>query len=128
MERAVILAATRTPIGAFQGALASLASAQNSEQFAQETTPVQITDARGKVTAVEHDEGPGKVNYEKIPTLGPAFDKNGTITAANASTLTDLCVFDVKPGAGLVLTERHPGVSLDDVRAKTGCAFTAALN
>ncbi len=37
--------------------------------------------------------------------------------------ITDLCVFDVKPGGGLVLKELNPGVSVDDVRAKTGCAF-----
>ena len=35
------------------------------------------------------DEGPGKANFEKVPTLKPAFDKNGTITAANASTIND---------------------------------------
>ena len=41
--------------------------------------------------------------------------------------ITDLAVFTVKPnGGGLVLTELHPGVSLDDVRAKTGCPFEAA--
>jgi 3-oxoacid CoA-transferase len=39
--------------------------------------------------------------------------------------VTDLCVFEVTPG-GLVLKELHPGVSLDDVRAKTGCEFIAA--
>ncbi len=41
--------------------------------------------------------------------------------------ITDLAVFDVKPGGGLVLTELHPGVTLDDVRAKTGCSFEVAL-
>jgi 3-oxoacid CoA-transferase len=40
--------------------------------------------------------------------------------------ITDLCVFEVKPGGGLVLTELHPGVSLDDVRAKTGAPFEVA--
>ncbi len=40
--------------------------------------------------------------------------------------ITDLCVFTVKPGGGLVLTELQPGVALDEVRAKTGCAFTTA--
>ncbi|WP_242512421.1 CoA transferase subunit B [Pseudolysobacter antarcticus] len=37
--------------------------------------------------------------------------------------ITDLCVFEVKPGGGLVLKELHPGVSVDDVRSKTGCDF-----
>jgi 3-oxoacid CoA-transferase len=41
--------------------------------------------------------------------------------------ITDLAVFDVKPAGGLVLTELHPGVSLDEVRAKTGCPFEVAL-
>lgn len=37
--------------------------------------------------------------------------------------ITDLCVFEVKDGGGLRLTELHEGVSLEDVKAKTGCAF-----
>ena len=41
--------------------------------------------------------------------------------------ITDLCVFAVKPEGGLVLTELHPGVTLDEVRAKTGAPFTVAL-
>jgi 3-oxoacid CoA-transferase len=42
--------------------------------------------------------------------------------------VTDLCVFEMKPdGAGLVLRELHEGVTLDDVRAKTGCPFEVAL-
>jgi 3-oxoacid CoA-transferase len=41
--------------------------------------------------------------------------------------ITDLCVFDVEPWAGLVLKELHPGVTLDEVRAKTGCEFRVGL-
>ena len=41
--------------------------------------------------------------------------------------ITDLGVFDVKPGGGLVLTELHPGVTLDDIRAKTAAPFEVAL-
>ncbi len=42
--------------------------------------------------------------------------------------ITDLCVFEVLPqGEGLVLRELHPGVTLEDVRAKTGCEFQVAL-
>jgi 3-oxoacid CoA-transferase len=41
--------------------------------------------------------------------------------------VTDLCVFEVEPWVGLALTELHPGVSLDEVRAKTGCDFQVAL-
>jgi acetyl-CoA C-acetyltransferase len=64
-------------------------AAQTDGRFAEEITPVEITDARGAVTRIERDEGPGKVNYERIPTLKPAFDKAGTITAANASSIND---------------------------------------
>ena len=42
--------------------------------------------------------------------------------------ITDLCVFDVVPGKGLTLKELHPGVTLDEVQAKTGCEFRVALN
>src|SRR5436305_8685246 len=41
--------------------------------------------------------------------------------------ITDLCVFEVKEGGGLVLIELHPGVTVDDVRAKTGAPFDVAL-
>lgn len=64
-------------------------AAQQDGRLAQEITPVEVTDARGNAATVERDEGPAKVRYEKIPTLRPAFDKAGTITAANASTIND---------------------------------------
>ena len=41
--------------------------------------------------------------------------------------ITDLCVFEVKPWVGLVLRELHPGVTLEDVKAKTACDFRVAL-
>jgi len=41
--------------------------------------------------------------------------------------ITDLCVFEVDPGKGLVLTELHPGVTLEDVKAKTAAGFRVAL-
>ena len=41
--------------------------------------------------------------------------------------ITDLCVFEVEPGKGLVLKELHPGVTLEDVKAKTAAAFRVAL-
>jgi acetyl-CoA C-acetyltransferase len=72
-------------------------AAQNDGRFAQEITPVEITDPKGSVTRVDRDEGPARVNYEKIPTLKPAFDPAGTVTAANASTIND-------GAAALVLT------------------------
>ena len=56
--------------------------------FKQEITPVVVKGRKGDVT-VEEDEGPFKANFEKIPQLRPAFAKDGTITAANASTIND---------------------------------------
>jgi 3-oxoacid CoA-transferase len=41
--------------------------------------------------------------------------------------ITDLGVFDVKPGGGLVLRELNTGVTLDEIRAKTGCSFEVDL-
>jgi acetyl-CoA C-acetyltransferase len=64
-------------------------AAQADGRLAQEITAVEIADAKGAVAKVDRDEGPAKVKYEKIPTLRPAFEKGGTITAANASTIND---------------------------------------
>jgi acetyl-CoA C-acetyltransferase len=64
-------------------------AAQKDGKFAAEITPFEMTDAKGNVTKVEHDEGPAKVKYDKIPTLKPAFQKDGTITPANASSIND---------------------------------------
>lgn len=64
-------------------------AAQKAGGFAGEITPVESTDSKGNVTKIEHDEGPSKVKYEKIPSLKPSFQKDGTITPANASTLND---------------------------------------
>ena len=64
-------------------------AAQYDGRFAQEITAVDVTDAKGKIGRVDRDEGPARVNYEKIPTLKPAFDRAGTLTAANASTIND---------------------------------------
>jgi acetyl-CoA C-acetyltransferase len=64
-------------------------AAQQDGRFAQEITPVEITDAKGNVTQVELDEGPAKVKYDKIPTLKPSFQKDGTVTPANASSIND---------------------------------------
>jgi acetyl-CoA C-acetyltransferase len=56
--------------------------------FSHEITPVVIEGKKGSVT-IEKDEEPFNTNFEKIPGLKPAFDKNGTITAANASKIND---------------------------------------
>ncbi len=61
---------------------------QKDGLFKDEITPVMIKTRKGE-TAVEVDEEPARVNFEKMPNLRPAFDKDGTITAANASTIND---------------------------------------
>lgn len=62
--------------------------AQQSGAFAKEIAPVEIP-AKDKSTTVSVDEEPSKVKFDKIPGLRPAFDKEGTITAANASKIND---------------------------------------
>jgi acetyl-CoA C-acetyltransferase len=64
-------------------------AAQKAGAFAGEIASVSIEDGKGGAVSVDTDEGPARVNYERIPTLKPAFDPAGTITAANASTLND---------------------------------------
>jgi len=63
--------------------------AQAEGKFGNEISPVQIKDKTGNITLVSEDEEPQKVKFEKIPSLKPTFKKDGTITAANASTLND---------------------------------------
>ena len=63
--------------------------AQADQKFKNEIAAITLTGAKGETTVVEQDEGPAKVKFDKIPSLKPAFDKAGTVTAANASTLND---------------------------------------
>lgn len=58
-------------------------------RFKDEIATVEIEGKKGDKVLVDTDEGPAKVNYEKIPGLKPVFAKDGTVTAANASTLND---------------------------------------
>lgn len=64
-------------------------AAQSEKKFESEIAPITLAGAKGESVVVAQDEGPSKVKFEKIPTLKPVFDKNGTVTAANASTLND---------------------------------------
>jgi acetyl-CoA C-acetyltransferase len=64
-------------------------AAQQDGRLAQEITAVEFTDPRGGATRVDRDEGPARVRYENIPNLRPAFETDGTITAANASSIND---------------------------------------
>ena len=56
--------------------------------FKAEITPVTVKDRKGE-RVVDTDEGPGKINIDKIPTLKPAFKKDGTVTAAASSSIND---------------------------------------
>jgi len=85
-------------------ALASLQRALNAARtgaFAPEIAPVTVA-GRGGETVVDTDEQPGNAHPEKIPTLKPAFRKDGTVTAANASSISD-------GAAALVLTDDAAG-------------------
>lgn len=62
--------------------------AQEKGWFSNEIVPVVIEDRKGSVT-VDTDEEPARVKFDKIPTLRPVFQKDGTVTAANASTIND---------------------------------------
>ena len=73
-------------------------AAINSGAFAGEIVAVEVQ-ARGGTMMVDTDEQPGKARPDKIPTLKPAFSKDGTVTAANASSISD-------GAAALVLTRQ----------------------
>ena len=63
-------------------------AATESGAFAAEIAPVTVKDRSGE-RVVSVDEGPGKVKLDKIPTLKPAFKKDGTVTAASSSSIND---------------------------------------
>lgn len=72
-------------------AITSVTRAQAATQsgaFAPEITPVTLKGRNGD-TVVSTDEAPGRVKLDKIPTLKPAFKKDGTITAASSSSISD---------------------------------------
>ena len=80
---------TREDMDAY--AIESLKRAQaaiQSGELASEIVPVTVTSRKGEVV-VKDDEQPLTANLDKIPTLKPAFKKDGTITAANASSISD---------------------------------------
>jgi len=64
-------------------------AAQSAGKFRDEITPVELKDKKGDITLFEDDEEPRAVKFDKIPSLKPVFKKDGTVTAANASTLND---------------------------------------
>ena len=62
--------------------------ASNNGSFDWEITPVTVAGRKGDIV-IDKDEGPFAVNVDKIPTLKPAFKKDGTVTAANSSSISD---------------------------------------
>jgi acetyl-CoA C-acetyltransferase len=72
-------------------------AAQKEGRFKAEIAGVEVKGAKGDTTTVLEDEDVTKTNFDKIPQLKPAFQKDGTITAANASKISD-------GAAALVLT------------------------
>lgn len=65
------------------------AAAWAAGKFNDEVVPVEIVDRKGNKTLFNEDEEYKNVNFDKIPGLRPAFTKEGTVTAANASTIND---------------------------------------
>ena len=65
------------------------AEAWKAGKFRDEVIPVEIKDRKGNVSVFAEDEEYKNVNFEKIPGLKPVFTKEGTVTAANASTIND---------------------------------------
>jgi acetyl-CoA C-acetyltransferase len=74
-------------------------------QFIDEVIPVELPQRKGSPVLFARDEEPFNVKFEKIPELKPAFQKDGTVTAANASTLND-------GAAALVLMSREKAEKL----------------
>src|SRR3546814_17993550 len=100
-ETAAEYQVTRADQDAF--AIASLERAQQAQKsgaFDREIAPVEVATRKG-ITTIALDEQPAKVDAAKIPTLRPAFAKDGTLTAANPSSLSD--------GAAALVMTRHSG-------------------
>ena len=64
-------------------------AATKEGRFDAEIVPVELTGRKGEVSVVNEDEEPSRVKFDKMPHLRPVFEKGGTVTAANASTIND---------------------------------------
>ena len=80
-------------------------NASNSGKFENEIVPVAVTQKKGEPIMVTKDEEFTNVKLDKIPTLSPVFTKDGTVTAANASTIND-------GAAALILMSEEKAISL----------------
>ena len=94
------------------------AQAWEAGSFSNEITPVAIPQRRGAAIVFDKDEEFSNVTLDKIPNLRPAFSKDGTVTAANASTLNDgaaaLVVMSERKAKSLGLTPLAEVVSYAD--------------
>ncbi len=81
------------------------AAAWAAGKFKEEVVPVEITGRKGDVTIFAEDEEYKNVNFDKIPGLKPVFTKEGTVTAANASTIND-------GGAAVILMSKEKAKEL----------------
>jgi acetyl-CoA C-acetyltransferase len=84
------------------GSLENALGAQKSGAFSAEIVAVMVRGRKGE-TVVDTDEQPGLARPDRIPTLKPAFREGGTVTAANASSISD-------GAAALVLASAHAGL------------------
>src|SRR3990170_4285060 len=64
-------------------------AAMDSGAYADELITVEVAQGKGEPLVVAEDEEPRRVNFDKIPTLRPVFEEGGTVTAANASSISD---------------------------------------
>jgi len=64
-------------------------AAQVAGKFAKEIISIEVKDRKGEINVIDTDDEPTSVKFDKIPGLKPVFKKDGTVTAANASTLND---------------------------------------
>ena len=76
-----------------------------ADVLAKEIVPVEVPRRKGDPVIVDTDEEPGRANFDKMPTLRPAFDRDGSVTAANASKIND-------GAAALVLTTAEHAAKL----------------
>ena len=65
------------------------AAAWAAGKFTNEIVPLQMTGRKGETIVISEDEEYKNVHFDKVPALRPAFNKDGTVTAANASTMND---------------------------------------
>lgn len=105
------------------------AAAWDAGKFNDEVVPVMVPQRRGDAIEFKQDEEYKNVNFDKIPQLRPVFDKEGSVTAANASTLNDgaaaLVLMSAEKAAELGLKPLAKIVSCADA-AQTSEWFTTA--